>query len=63
MPDMLGYIFRTLEASEVAMRRQEKINRSVALFAFVVVASTVVQTKRIMALEKEIKELKRQREE
>ena len=77
MVEMFNYIFMSLKASEnsikaikTTLRKQARINRTVAAFALVVVAYTIAleihtyeQNKKIQNLDNEIKELKRMKGE
>lgn len=58
MPEMMSYIFSTLEANENAIRNQTRINRNFVLIAGLAAACMVVQHKRIKALELEITKIK-----
>lgn len=63
MPEMLSYIFSTLEAAERSIRDQSKINRNIAIFAVAITAYSIMQTRRIRALEYKIGELKSEEKE
>jgi cell division protein FtsL len=77
MVEMLNYIFGSLKESEnsikaikTTLRKQARINRTVATFALVVAAYAIAlevhtyeQNKKIQNLDNEIKELKRMKGE
>ena len=77
MVEMLSYIFGSLKASEksikdikTTLRKQARINRTVAAFALFVAAYVIAleihtyeQNKKIQNLDNEIKELKRMKGE
>lgn len=63
MPEMMSYIFSTLEHSERFIRDQAKANRNIMLFALGLTAVTILQAKRIKALEMKVKELAQEKED
>lgn len=63
MPEMMSYIFSTLEHSERFIRDQAKANRSIMLFTIGLTAVTILQAKRIKALEMKVKELAQEKED
>lgn len=63
MPEMMGYIFSTLEHSERFIRDQMRANRNIAAFILVISAYSVFQAKRVKALELRVRELEKEKEE
>lgn len=63
MPEMMSYIFSTLEHSERFIRDQMKANRNIAAFILVISAYSVFQAKRVKALELRVRELEKEKEE
>lgn len=62
MPEMISYIFGTLEATERTLRRQSKFNKGVMLFSAAIGAYAYLQSKKIKELETKVETLRCEKE-